>query len=32
VHQVRRAFGPGLLGVAWSYADDADPRNLNADA
>ncbi|APH46422.1 hypothetical protein BMW26_16840 [Microbacterium sp. 1.5R] len=21
VHQVRRAFGPGLLGVAWSYAD-----------
>lgn len=21
VHQVRRAFGPGLLGVAWSYDD-----------
>lgn len=21
VHQVRRAFGPGLLGVSWSYAD-----------
>lgn len=21
VHLVRRAFGPGLLGVAWSYAD-----------
>ncbi|MFJ4999013.1 hypothetical protein ACIP5T_12730 [Microbacterium sp. NPDC088619] len=28
VHQVRRAFGPGLLGVAWSYADGADPRHL----
>lgn len=21
VHQVRRAFGPGLLGVSWTYAD-----------
>ncbi|MEV4737053.1 MULTISPECIES: hypothetical protein [unclassified Microbacterium] len=21
VHQVRRAFGPGALGIAWSYAD-----------
>ncbi|MFJ2544208.1 hypothetical protein [Microbacterium sp. NPDC087589] len=21
VHQVRRAFGPGLLGIAWSYSD-----------
>ena len=28
VHQVRRAFGPGLLGVAWSYAEGADPRHL----